>query len=224
MATVPMVGEVRFVIEEVSWEAYEALLKCWESRSKRMTYDRGRLEFMCPLLAHENYGVLLGRMAWAFAFERKIPIHTGRMVTLKRENMQRGLEPDDCFWIQNEPRMRCRKDFDPDEDPPPDLAIEIDITSSSLPRMSIYATLGVPEVWRFDGSVFTINLLREGGTYEESEASLALPELTVEVVTRFLNLSDQMGETDLIAAFMDWVRDEPKSQETPRKPKRPRRK
>jgi Uma2 family endonuclease len=222
MATVPMVGETRFLIEEVSWEAYEALLKCWASRSKRMTYDRGRLEFMSPLLSHEQYGSLLGRMIWGFAFERRIPVHSGRMVTLKRESMERGLEPDDCFWIQNEPRMRCRKEFDSEEDPPPDLAVEIDITTSSLPRMSIYATLGVPEVWRFDGTTFTINLLREGA-YLESERGLALPAMTTEVVTRYLSLSDQVGEVELMAEFIDWIREDV-SRESPRKSKRPRKK
>jgi Uma2 family endonuclease len=162
MATVPLVGERRFLLEEVSWEAYEALLKGWRSRSKRITYDRGSLELMSPLLSHEQYGTLLGRLVVFFAFERKIPLHTGRMLTIKRESMQRGLEPDDCYWIQNEPSMRSRKDFDADSDPPPDLAIEVDINSSSLDRMSIYAALGVPEVWRFDGTAFSINLLRQG--------------------------------------------------------------
>jgi Uma2 family endonuclease len=221
VATVQMAAEQRFVIEDVSWEAYEALLKSWESRSKRMTYDNGRLEFMMPSLSHEQYGVLIGRMVSDFAVERRIPFHSGRMTTLKREVMRRGLEPDDCFWIQNEPRMRSRKDFDPDSDPPPDLAIEIDITRSSLPRMSIYATLGVPEVWRFDGSRFSIHLLREEGEFEESERSLALPDLTPDVVMRFLNLSDRLGEMELIRTFREWARGEAKGR---KKAKRPRKK
>jgi Uma2 family endonuclease len=221
VATVPLVGEQRFVIEDVSWEAYEALLKSWESRSKRMTYDNGRLEFMSPSLSHEQYGKLIGRMVESFTLERRIAVHSGRMTTLKREAMKRGLEPDDCFWIQNELRMRCRKEFDPDNDLPPDLAIEVDITSSSLPRMSIYATLGVPEIWRFDGARISIHLLHEGGEYEESEHGLALPELTPDVVMRFLNLSDQMGETELMVEFQEWTRGKAKGR---RKTKRPRKK
>src|SRR5262245_35011499 len=127
-----------------------------------MTYDRGRLEFMSPLHAHQNYGSLICQMIWAYTLERRIDRHSGRSTTLRRESEQRGLEAEDCFRIQNEHRMRGRKDFDAERDPPPDLAVEIDITSSSLPRMSIYATLGVPEVWRFDGTTLTINLLRRG--------------------------------------------------------------
>jgi Uma2 family endonuclease len=114
--------------------------------------------------------------------------------------------------------MRSRKEFDPETDPPPDLAIEVDITSSSLNRMSIYATLRVPEVWRFDGTTFSIHLLREDCEYEERDHGKALPELTKEVVTRFLALSDQLGETELLGEFLRWVRGQEKGR---RKAKRP---
>src|SRR3712207_4578607 len=132
MATVPLVGEKRGLLEQVSWKAYEALLESWADLSVRMTYDRGRLEIMWTLLPHEQYSSLIGQMLEAFTLERRIPRHSGRSTTFRREAKERGLEPDACYWIQNEPRMRSRKDFDPEEDPPPDLAIEVDITSSSL--------------------------------------------------------------------------------------------
>src|SRR5262249_1305776 len=189
------------------------------------TFDHGRLEFLSPQLSHEQYGVLLGRMVVFYCYARKIPFHTGRMVTLKRESLQRGLEPDDCYWIQNEPRMKCRKDFDPEQDPPPDLAIEVDVISSSLPRMSIYAALGVQEVWRYDGEAFTINLLRDSGQYETSDSGLALPALTVEVVTRFLGLSDHLGEAEWLASFTDWCNEgERTAKPQAKKTRRPRKK
>lgn len=119
--------------------------------------------------------------------------------------------------------MRSRKAFDPETDPPPDLAIEVDITSSSLDRMGIYAGLGVPEVWRFNGDTFAINLLRDG-EYQAAPSGAALPALTVEVVSRFLALSDRMGETDLMRAFLDWVRAEVRGGAEPRKARRKRKK
>jgi Uma2 family endonuclease len=146
-------------------------------------------------------------MVELFTLERRIPRHSGRSTTFRREAKKRGLEPDECYWIQNEPRMRSRKELDPERDPPPDLAIEVDITSSSLDRMSIYADFGVPEVWRFDGEVFAIHLLHEG-KYEPGECSVALPALPPDVVVRFLGLSDELGETELMHAFLDWVRQE----------------
>jgi Uma2 family endonuclease len=134
-----------------------------------MTYDRGRLEFMMPLHPHESYGHLLGRLIEMFAFEMNIPLHGGRSTTLKRELAQRGLEPDESYWIQNEPRMRGKKDLDLDTDSPPDLAVEIDITSSSLPRMPICADLGALEVWRFDGSALTFLGLQADQQYASLE-------------------------------------------------------
>jgi Uma2 family endonuclease len=127
----------RFLVENVSYATYESLLRDFREHGPRMTYDQGRLEFMMPLHPHESYGHLLGRLIEMFAFEMNIPLHGGRSTTLKRELAQRGLEPDESYWIQNEPRMRGKKDLDLETDPPPDLAVEIDITSSSLPRMSI---------------------------------------------------------------------------------------
>src|SRR4051794_18032759 len=116
MATVPLVGEKRTLLEHVSWEAYEALLRSWADLPKRMTYDRGRLEIMSPLLSHEQYGSLIGRMVETFTLERRIPLHAGGGTTFRREEMQRGLEPDRCYWIQNAPQMRSRKEYDPEQD------------------------------------------------------------------------------------------------------------
>ena len=223
MATVQMVGEQRFVFDHVNWEAYEALLKTWQDLPVRMTYDRGDLEIMSPLLSHEQFSALLAQMVQAYTLELKIPRHSGGSTTFRQTAKQRGLEPDECYWIQHEPRMRSRKDFDPDKDPPPDLAIEVDITSSSLDRMSIYADLGVPEVWRFDGETLTFNLL-QGERYEPGDRSRALPALTPAVLMRFLQLSDRMGETEVVLAFLDWVREEGKTETPTPKPRRPRKK
>jgi Uma2 family endonuclease len=190
----------RFLVEGVSWASYESLLHDFRERGARMTYDRGRLEFMMPLHPHESYGHLIGRLIEMFAFEMNIPIHGGRSTTLKRELLQRGLEPDESYWIQNEARMRA--------DPPPDLGVEIDITSSSLARMSIYASLGVAEVWRFDGSVVTFHGLEAGQQYVVLEQSRAFSALTPAVIQGFLEQRDRLSEHELMAALIDWVRRE----------------
>jgi Uma2 family endonuclease len=224
MATAPaLVGEERYLLNGVSWKAYEALLETWSDHRTRMTYDKGRLEFMSPLHSHEQYGHLLGRMIDAYTEELLIPIHGGQSTTFRDEEEQHGLEPDKCYWIQNESSMRGRKEFDISTDPPPDLAVEVDITSSSLDRMSIYAALGVPEVWRFDGETLTMQLLQTDETFTLSDRSLALPGLTAEDVMRFLRLSDEKDETSLIRSFRAWVRKQarPKRSTATRK-RRPR--
>src|SRR5205807_6103105 len=139
----------------------------------------------------------IARMIETFTMERGIPLHSGKSTTFRREAKRRGLEPEECYWIQNAALMQSRKDFDLERDPPPDLAVEVDITSSSLDRMGIYASLGVPEVWRFDGEMLTVHLLQAEETYAPSERSRALPELPPDEVRRFLRLIDEQDETSL---------------------------
>jgi Uma2 family endonuclease len=229
MATVHSPAEqttqgLHVVLDHVSWKAYEALLESWAEYPRRLTYDRGRLEIMCPLHIHERCGKLMGRLIEMYTWERDIPLHSGGSTTFKQAAKQKGLEPDECYWIQNEPRMRGSDEHDLDSDPPPDLAVEVDITSSSLDRMSIYADLGVLEVWRYKDGVVTIHLLRESGQYELSDTGRALPPLTGEVVTRFLNLRNELGDTGMLKAFVKWVREQSKVETSPSKPKRPRKK
>jgi len=200
----------RFLVEGVSWASYESLLHDFRERGPRMTYDRSQLEFTRPLYPHELNAHLMRRMIDMFTFEMGIPVLGGKSTTLKKELAQRGLEPDESYWIQNEPRMRGKREFDLETDPPPDLAVEIDITSSSLPRMSIYASLGIPEVWRYDGATLTFQGLEPGQQYVLLDHSRALPALTPAVILGFLEESDRLSENELMHALIDWVRREVK--------------
>jgi Uma2 family endonuclease len=225
MSTAAALAEERVLLDEVSWDAYEALLKSWGDRPIRLTYDHGSLEIMSPLHSHEQYGSILGRFVESFTEELNIPLHSGGSTTFRQKFKRRGLEPDRCYWIKNEAQMRGRKEFDFKVDPPPDLAIEVDITSSSLDRMSIYASLGMPEIWRFDGERFSIHLLQPDGSYSESIQSAALPALPLAEVMRFLEMSDEVDETTLIRAFRDWIRrtlHAPPRRRTSKRPRRPK--
>jgi Uma2 family endonuclease len=125
---------------------------------------------------------------------------------LDREDLRKGLEPDECYYIQNELAVRGKDVIDLTIDPPPDLAIEVDSTSSSMNRMGIYAALRVPEVWRFDRENLTIySLVNE--EYQPREVSLALPMFDATVLMQFLELSLTMGETSLIRHVRQWVRE-----------------
>jgi hypothetical protein len=126
--------------------------------------------------------------------------------TVKRKKKKKGLEPNECYWIKNEAQMRAKKTFDPERDPPPDLAVEIDISESSLDRMGIYAALGIPEIWRFDGESFQVYLLGATGKYEPSAESLSFPFLPLARVELFLRESNTRGETSLVRAIAAWVR------------------
>lgn len=196
----------RVLLENISWQTYESLLKDYEEQPGfRLTYDRGKLEIMTPLAPHEGSKKLIGRFVEAATEELNVEIRSLGSLTCKREDLARGLEPDQCYYIQNERVVRELDQIDLSQEPPPDLAIEIDITSSSINRLDIYAALGVPEVWLYNGSRLTI-LRLEGGEYKECDRSPTLPQLPSSEVVRFLELSKTMGETSLIRLFRKWVR------------------
>ena len=198
----------RFLLKNISWQTYEALLKDLESqRGIRLTYDRGLLEIMTPLAPHERNSRLIGRLVEALTEELNIEICSLGSLTCKREDLARGLEPDECYYIQNEPVIRSLEQIDLNQDPPPDLAIEIDITSSSINRLALYASLGVPEVWRYDGSRLIIYQL-EGGEYRVCDRSSTFPLITSSEIIRFLELRKSNGETALIRLFREWVRNQ----------------
>lgn len=198
----------RFLLKNISWQTYEALLKDVESQpGLRLTYDQGILEIMTPLAPHERNSRLIGRLVEALTEELNIEICSLGSLTCKREDLARGLEPDECYYIQNEPVIRSLEQIDLNQDPPPDLAVEIDITSSSINRLALYAALGVPEVWRYDGSRLIIYQL-EGGEYRVCDRSSTFPLITSSEIIRFLELRKSNGETTLIRLFREWVRNQ----------------
>lgn len=195
------------VLHGVAWSTYQALIHDLEAESgKRLTYHHGVLEIMVPLPPHESYKKLMGRFVEVATEETETEIRSLGSSTWSREDLAQGLEADECYYIQNEPAVRGRLEIDLSTDPPPDLAIEIDITSTSINRLQIYAALGVPEVWRYDGKTLTIYRL-QGGVYKPQEGSSVLPILQRSDILCFLEMSQSMGETSLIKAFRQWVRE-----------------
>jgi Uma2 family endonuclease len=192
---------------DVPWSTYEAVSRAFEDRRLRITYDRGTLEIMTVSHGHEFSKRLLGRLIEMLTFVLHIRIHSGGSTTFKRKVLEKGMEPDECYWIQNEPRMRGRSEYDIETDPPPDLGLEIDVTTSSIRRMGIYAALRVPEVWRVKRGSLSVHHLGANGQYKEKNRSRAFPFLPLDEVRRFLNESQTTDETTLLHAFHDWVRD-----------------
>jgi Uma2 family endonuclease len=207
MATVTAPAAQQLVLSNVDWRTYERLLRVFaERRTIRLTYDRGELEIMSPLPEHESDADMLGRFVVVLTEELGLPIKAGGSTTLRRRRKRRGLEPDRCWWIANEPRMRGKRTLDLRIDPPPDLAIEVDVTSSSLNRMGIYAALGVVEVWRIDGPVLTFHVLGTSGKYTERSHSLAFPLVTPADLLSFLALCATLDENAVVRQVRDWVR------------------
>ena len=200
-------AEQRTVLRNISWQTFEALLKeTGEDRGSRFAYDCGTLEIMTPLYEHENPKIQLDRFIVVLAEELEIEIKSAGSMTLKRKAANRGIEPDNCYYIQTEQVVRGRQELDLETDPPPDLAIEIDITSTSVNKSGIYSALGVPELWRYNGRVLKFYQLRDG-QYVECEFSIAFPIVSVTEMSGFLEQSKTTGEIALLKSFRAWVRD-----------------
>jgi Uma2 family endonuclease len=207
MSTVQAAPADRLVLHDVDWETYSRLLHIFAERPCfRLTYDRGVLEVMSPLHEHDSDGRFLGRLIVVLTEELGLEVKAGGSTTFRRRRRRRGLEPDESYWIASEPRVRGKRRIDLRVDPPPDLAIEVDVTRSSLDRMGIYAALGVPEVWRLDDGTLTFNVLQQDGRYAAGPHSLAFPLITPADLAGFLALHDQMGENAAVQRFRDWVR------------------
>lgn len=202
LSPTPGLGEQRLVLHGVSWPTYQALLtEILKEQRPRITYDRGQLEIMVPLAAHESYkrmiGRMIGRMIEATTEELGIEVRSFGSCTWSREDIERGIEADECYYIEHEKNIRGQMHLDLASDPPPDLVVEIDITSSSLNRIEIYQLLGVREVWRFDGRDLLFYALSAHG-YQLVEQSAVLPLLSRPEVLEMIQQAPGLGETTWI--------------------------
>jgi Uma2 family endonuclease len=196
------------VLSHVSWETFEKLLDEIGEVHRRAAYHNGDLELMTVSFEHDHYSRWIGRLIFFVALEMQIPLCSGGSTTLKQALGEAGIEPDECFWTKHEKQMRGKKKWNALTDPPPDLAVEIDITSSWLDRLGIYAALGVPEVWRYDGEKLRVLILGAGGKYRERAKSVAFPSLPLDGLARFIARVDSTEETTLTHEFVAWLREE----------------
>ena len=157
-----LLAEQRVVFHNISWQAYEQILAALgESRSSRLTYDQGTLEITMPLEEHESATRLIELFIRILVEEFGLKIKTMGSTTLNRPDLERGAEPDNCYYIQNQPKVAGKK-VDLSTDPPPDLIAEVDITHTDIDKLNLYASMGVPEFWRYNGRVLRIYQLQDG--------------------------------------------------------------
>lgn len=197
----------RVILHNISWEQYEKLLDdLGERSSARMAYDKGTLEIMTPLPEHEYFKEAISIAVEDAAEELEIDYESYGSTTWRKQIELAGAEPDNCFYFQNEAIIRGRLDLDLGQgDPPPDLVLEIDMTSKSLDRFPIYARLGVPELWCYDDRVLNIYHL-QGDGYVRAHKSLALPQLPVQELPQLIESHRAEGRRALRQAVRKWAR------------------
>jgi Uma2 family endonuclease len=207
MVTIPSVQERRLVLHNIGWDTYERLLRDHANASSpRFTYDRGTLEIISPLPEHERLNRALQLLVPVIAEEIGVDLDSLGSTTFNREDLQRGFEPDSCFYVQNAARVRGRDRIDLQVDPAPDIVAEIDITHPSLDKLPILAQIGVPEVWRYAGARLEI-LVLAGDHYEPSSNSAAFPTVTAAALTTLLPASLELGNVAWMRRVRAWARE-----------------
>ncbi|MEG4530766.1 MULTISPECIES: Uma2 family endonuclease [unclassified Microcoleus] len=196
----------QLLVEDVNWQQFESILaELGERRASRLSYSNGRLEIMVPLPEHEKAKEIIGDMVKILLETRQIAFESLGSTTLKNERMSQAVEPDTCFYIQNQAAVIGKNRLDMSVDPPPDLAIEIDLTSRT--QLDNYQILGVPELWRYARRGLQINVL-QAEQYIESDVSPTFPNIPiVELVNQYTQQSQVAGRTSAIQAFKNWVRE-----------------
>jgi Uma2 family endonuclease len=200
------------LLTEVLWDEYGQLLELREHSGLRVdiAFSRGRLELMTHGNIHERFKGLLGRIVSALCEELHVPLVLGGNCTIRREDLDRGFEPDDWFYLgatasrMLEPTVTRSLDFR--SDPPPDLAIEIEISRRLLDRIELYAALGIPELWRFDGNTFGIWSLQPNGEYSQTETSRCFPSIHAAAIAGCLIDMSTVDDAARLRRFREWVR------------------
>jgi Uma2 family endonuclease len=197
---------------DVSWAEYEELLEqVGEAPGLRISYDNGNLHIVTISAEHEKYAVFINSLIAGIRLRLRMNILAFGSATMRKRKRSKGNEPDACFYVQTAPLIGNKIQLDFETDPPPDIAVEIDVHHDSRPRFPVYAALGVPEIWRYDGQAMTIYQLAKGREesetplYVQSDASAALPMLTAQLLTEMIERMRREGELNALLAFDEWL-------------------
>jgi Uma2 family endonuclease len=204
--------DASLTFHDVSWDEYEELLEqVGEAPGLRLSYDNGSLRVMTISAEHEKYTEFISSLVGIIRIRLRINILGFGSATMRKRKVRKGKEPDACFYVQTAPLIGNRIQLDFETDPPPDVAVEIDVHHDSRPSFPIYAALGVSEIWRYDGQAMTIYHLAEEVSKSEKplyvwqETSAALPMLTAQVLTEMVERMRKDGELNALLAFDEWL-------------------
>ncbi|MEB3217438.1 MAG: Uma2 family endonuclease [Nostocales cyanobacterium 94392] len=208
MVAISTPAETRTLLENISWQTFKAMLTdMGSSRNTRLAYENGTLEIMAPDMPHENSNRVIEGFVIALCEEIGEEYKRSGSLTLTRDDLERGGEPDSSYYIQNEYRVRNKEKIDLSIDPPPDLVLEVEYSKPKVDKFKIYAAIGVPEFWRFNGSVLRIYVLNDG-QYLEVKQSPTFGTVPVKEIPRFIQETRINGEMATTRAFRAWVREQ----------------
>lgn len=210
---VPIVGQDHrdhVVFYDTDWDFYEAVSRQLQDVPTRVNFDGSTLEIMTLSIEHEVLKHLIGRIVGEIASEFDREIQSGGSATLKQSSRQKGLEADECFWVQNSSAMRGIARLDLSIHPPPDLVVEVDITHAVVDREAVYASIGVPEMWHYDKQTSLTGWQLIDGNWSRIEKSVAFPSIRVSDLNPFIGGLTSHGETAIIKDLRAWLRTLPR--------------
>ena len=199
-------GTQQLLLHNIDWQTYDTLLRALDERNLHLTYDRGNLEIMALSPEHERQKSLLRLTLLVLAEEFDVALTGFGSTTFRRKEDDRGLEPDECFFIGKFPDVRGKRQYDLTVDPPPDLAIEVEVSRSCLDRMGIFAAIGVNEVWRFDGRSLTVCRLSATGEYELADHSHYFPAVPLRELAKHIQRGHTLSDGEFTRGLRAWVR------------------
>ncbi len=206
MATTSTPAEQRTLLLNISWQTFKTLLaEMGSERVTRLAYDSGIVEIMTPLMPHENSNRFIEGLVIVLCEELGLEVKRTGSLTLTRDDLERGSEPDSSYYIQNESLVRDKGNIDLATDPPPDLVLEVEYSRPKIDQLQLYALMGIPEFWRYNGSVLRIYRL-ESGQYVESSDSPTFTPIAVTEIPRFIKESRKVGEMTCTRNFRNWIR------------------
>lgn len=206
MVTTATFTETRTLLKNISWQTFKAMLAdMGDERNSRLAYDNGIVEIMTPLMPHENSNRLIEGFILVLCEEFALEVKTTGSLTLTRDDLEKGGEPDSSYYIQNEFLVRDKENIDLNQDPPPDLVLEVDYSKPKIDKLALYAAMGIPEFWRYNGTRLRIYTL-SGNQYSEVEQSPTFAPVMVRDIPRFIEESKKIGQLTAKNAFRTWVK------------------
>lgn len=195
--------EIMRTLHGVAWSDYVRFLDAMGDQRVRHIYDGWTLEMMSPRKDHDRLAHVIGRFIEQMTIKLHLQIQSVGSMTISDPVVKKGVQPDQAYYITHEPDVAGKSDYEPGVDPPPDLAVEVDVTNSSVERFATYAALGIPEIWHHDGRRLRFLRLNASASYDETETSGEFPWLASADVALFLEKLNRTKENDLTLQFAE---------------------
>lgn len=206
MVTSAPLAETRTLLQNISWQTFKTMLaEMGSERTSRLAYDNGIVEIMTPLMPHENSNRIIEGFVLVLCEEFGLEVKSAGSLTLTRDDLEKAGEPDSSYYIQNELLVRDKENIELATDPPPDLVLEVEYSRAKIDKLSLYASMGIPEFWRYNPTMLRIYILNNG-QYTEVETSPTFSPVAIKEIPRFIQESRKVGQLATKRAFREWVK------------------